>query len=140
MKNFKTGVAYKRLTYKTHANSNLNADQSNFSHTELWNFFYDDMCKILFREIRVQKKIRKLFTASWRTCHYIKLEPAAILNAKTTTAFLSGEYIENETFLLNLPDIKVFFRIERILSKPFPKKTISIHSMHLHHLGDVLDK
>ena len=54
--------------------------------------------------------------------------------------FLRGEYIENKTFLLNLPDIKVFFRIERILSKPFLKKTISIHSMHLHHLGDVLDK
>ena len=30
MENFKTGVAYKRLTYKTRANSNLNADQSNF--------------------------------------------------------------------------------------------------------------
>ena len=28
MKKFKTGVAYKRLTYKTHANSNLNADQT----------------------------------------------------------------------------------------------------------------
>ena len=28
--NFKTDVAYKRLTYKTRANSNLNADQSNF--------------------------------------------------------------------------------------------------------------
>ena len=30
MEKFKTGVAYKRLTYKTRANSNLNADQSNF--------------------------------------------------------------------------------------------------------------
>ena len=30
MENFKTDVAYKRLTYKTRANSNLNADQSNF--------------------------------------------------------------------------------------------------------------
>ena len=59
---------------------------------------------------------------------------------KPQQLFLRGEYIENETFLLNLPDIKVFFRIERILSKPFLKKTISIHGMHLHHLGDVLDK
>ena len=30
LENFKTDVAYKRLTYKTCANSNLNADQSNF--------------------------------------------------------------------------------------------------------------
>ena len=30
MEHFKAGVAYKRLTYKVRANSNLNADQSNF--------------------------------------------------------------------------------------------------------------
>ena len=30
VENFKTGVAYKTLTYKTVANSNLNAGQSNF--------------------------------------------------------------------------------------------------------------
>ena len=30
MENFKTGGAYKRLTKKTRANSNLKADQSNF--------------------------------------------------------------------------------------------------------------
>ena len=30
MENFKTGLAYKRLTYKARANSNLNAYQSNF--------------------------------------------------------------------------------------------------------------
>ena len=30
MKNFKTGVAYERLTYKTGANSDIKADQSNF--------------------------------------------------------------------------------------------------------------
>ena len=38
--------------------------------------------------------------------------------------------------MLNLSDIKDFFRIERILLK----KTISILSMHLHYLGDVFDK
>ena len=34
MENCKTGVAYKTLTYKTRANSNLNADQSNFLANE----------------------------------------------------------------------------------------------------------
>ena len=34
MKNFKTGVAYKRLTYKTRANSDINANQSNFLANE----------------------------------------------------------------------------------------------------------
>ena len=29
MESFKTAVAYKRQTYKTRTNSNLNADQSN---------------------------------------------------------------------------------------------------------------
>ena len=59
---------------------------------------------------------------------------------KLQQLFLRGEYIENEKFLFNLCDIKAFFRIERILSKPFLKKTFSILSMHVHHLGDVLDK
>ena len=30
MEKFTTGVADKKLTYKTHANSNFNADQSTF--------------------------------------------------------------------------------------------------------------
>ena len=30
MENFKAGVAYKRLTYRTRANSDLDADESNF--------------------------------------------------------------------------------------------------------------
>ena len=58
---------------------------------------------------------------------------------QTSAAFLKrGEYIEKEKNLLNLSDIEDFFRIERILSKIFLKKTISVLSMHLHHLGDVL--
>ena len=35
MENFKAGVAYKRVTYKTRANSNFNADQSNFLANEI---------------------------------------------------------------------------------------------------------
>ena len=63
-------------------------------------------------------------------------------NAKTSTAFSKkGEYIENEKHLLNLFDIKVFFfRVESILSKAFLKKTISIFSIHLQHLGNPIDK
>ena len=64
-----------------------------------------------------------------------------MLNAKSSTAFLKrGEYLENEKLLLNLSDIKVFFRIEKILSKTFLEKTIIILRIHLHYLGDVLDK
>ena len=54
--------------------------------------------------------------------------------------FKRGEYIENEKLLLNLSGIKVFFSIEKILSKTFLKKIISILGMHLHYLGDLLDK
>ena len=35
MENFKTGVANKRLTYKKHANSNLNAERNNFLASEI---------------------------------------------------------------------------------------------------------
>ena len=58
----------------------------------------------------------------------MQLEPMEIQNAATSTAFLKkGEYLQNEEFLLNLPDIKVyFFRTESILSKTFLKKAISI--------------
>ena len=52
----------------------------------------------------------------------------------------NGEYIKDEKLLLNLSEIKSFFRIERILSKSFFKKTMSTLGMHLHHLGDILDK
>ena len=59
-------------------------------------------------------------------------------NTKTSEAFLKrGESIENEKLLLNLSDIKVFFRIEGILSKTFVKRTISIVGIRLlfHFLG-----
>ena len=57
-------------------------------------------------------------------------------NTKTSADFLKrGESIENEKLLLNLSDIKVFFRTEGILRKTFPKKTISIVSVHLPFLG-----
>ena len=51
----------------------------------------------------------KLFTGAWRACH-IELEPLETQNAETPSVFLkSGEYIENEELLLNLPSIEVFF-------------------------------
>ena len=57
-------------------------------------------------------------------------------NTKTSADFLKrGESIENEKLLLNLSDIKVFFRTEGILRKTFLKKTISIVSVHLPFLG-----
>ena len=57
-------------------------------------------------------------------------------NTKTSADFLKrGESIENEKLLLNLSDIKVFFRTEGILRKTFLKKTIGIFSVHLPFLG-----
>ena len=56
--------------------------------------------------------------------------------SKTSEDFLKrDESIENEKLLLNLSDIKVFFRIERILSKTILGKTISIVSILLHFWG-----
>ena len=64
-----------------------------------------------------------IISASRRTCH-IDWEPVEIQNAETLSAFLKrDEYIENEKLLWNLYDIEVFFRIKRILSKTFLKKT-----------------
>ena len=51
-----------------------------------------------------------------------------IQNAKTSTALLK---IGEQKLLLNLSDIEV---------KTFLKKTISVLSIHLHLLGDTLDK
>ena len=57
----------------------------------------------------------------------MELEPADIQNTKTSAAFFKrGESIENKKLLLNLSEIKVFFRNEGILSKSFLKKAISI--------------
>ena len=54
---------------------------------------------------------------------------------KPTTALLKRcEAMENVKLLLNLSDIKVFFRIEGVLIETFLKKTISIVSIHLHYL------
>ena len=80
----------------------------------------------------------RLSFVSEGTCQYIELESAEIQNTKTSEAFLKrGESIENEKLLLNLSDIKVFFRIEGILSKTFVKRTISIVGIRLlfHFLG-----
>ena len=74
--------------------------------------------------------------ASQGTCQYIELESAEIQNTKTSEAFLKrGESIENEWLLLKLSDMKVFFRIEGILSKTFLKKAISIVGIRFHFLG-----
>ena len=72
--------------------------------------------------------IGELFSAPWRTCRYTELEPVEIQNAKTSTALLK---IGEQKLLLNLSDIEV---------KTFLKKTISVLSIHLHLLGDTLDK
>ena len=53
--------------------------------------------------------------------------------------FKIGEYIDSKKILLNLFGIEVF-RIERILTKTFLIKTISILSIHLHYLKNTLDK
>ena len=75
----------------------------------------------------------KLFIATQKTCHYMKLKPMEIKNATTSTAFFKkGEYFKNKKFLLNLSDLFfVFFRIESILSKTFLKNTISILNIYL---------
>ena len=66
----------------------------------------------------------------------MELEPADIQNTKTSAAFFKrGESIENKKLLLNLSEIKVFFRNEGILSKSFLKKAVSIVSIRLHFLG-----
>ena len=49
--------------------------------------------------------------------------------------FRRDESIENEKLLLNLSDIKSFFRIEGIIRKTFLKKIISIVSIRFHFLG-----
>ena len=81
MENFKTGVAYKRLTYKTCANSNLNADQSNFLTNKTVRLLLGLNVKILFKT-KLENCLLLL------ACHYKELESAEILNAKTSTVFL----------------------------------------------------
>ena len=70
------------------------------------------------------------------------MTPLGMQNAGTSSAFLKrGEYIKNEKLLLNLSGIEVFFfRTERIFSKTFLKKSITVFSINLHYLGDTLHK
>ena len=65
-------------------------------------------------------------------------------NAKTSTTFLKrGEYIENEymsVYIWIYLSSKFFFRIEKVLSKTFLKKTISSLTIQFIYQGDTLDK
>ena len=58
------------------------------------------------------------------------MEPTEILKNEQELNIKRSEYIENKKLLLILSDTKVFFRIERILSKTFLKKTIRAQKVH----------
>ena len=58
------------------------------------------------------------------------MEPTEILKNEQQLKIKRSEYIENEKLLLNLSDTKIFFRIVRILSKTFLKKTIRAQKVH----------
>ena len=53
--------------------------------------------------------------------------------------FEERKNLEQKKFLVNLSDLMskfLFFRIESIFYKPFPKKTNGILSVYLHNLGE----
>ena len=63
MESFKTAVAYKRKTYKTRTNSNLNADQSNCLAKLSCEASFRIICA-KYRSDEFTPKIGKLFTPS----------------------------------------------------------------------------
>ena len=91
---------------------------------------------ILFRQICAQNKIAKLLTAPWRNMSiHVHWNPRKYKITNPQLIFRRDESIENEKLLLNLSDIKIFFRIEGIIRKTFLKKIIGIVSIRFHFLG-----
>ena len=125
------------MLIKKRPNSNLNADRSDFlaKQTEaclriLYVKYYSD--KLAFKT-----KLQNCFLLLEGLCHFTELEPAEILNAKTSTSLLKrGDSNKNEKFFCKTYlTLIFFFRIEGIISKTFLKKTISIVGIHLYYLG-----
>ena len=80
------------------------------------------MCKIiLFRIIHTQNQIKKFLL--FLETHL--LEPVAIQNAKTSTAFLKidKDLEEENVNLSELTSEFIFFRIESMFCEPFSKNT-----------------
>ena len=131
LENFRLVLLIKKLLmtfYKDlRVNSKLNTGWSNFLAKTLWDLFCDFMGKItLIRISHAQTQIAKLVIASWKSCHYVELEPVESQNTKTSTAVSKkGKHLEKEKFLVNLCELMAIFflsRIEIIVIKTFLKK------------------
>ena len=101
---------------KKRANSNLNADRSNFLGNQTVACLRTLYVKYYSDKLALKTKLQNCFLLLEGLCHFIELEPAEIKKkkAKTSTALLErGESNKNEVFLLNLSDINIFFQNRR---------------------------
>ena len=139
MENLKTGISYKRLAYQKRANSNLNAGRNNFLANKTEACFRIIRVKYYLDNFAQQNYIIvycSLKNMAHRTgaCRYTKCQN---LNSFFQKRWM---YCKRKAFVEPIWHRSLFFIIERILSETFLKKTISIFSIHLHYLGDPLDK
>ena len=68
----------------------------------------------------------------WEVCHYVKLEPVEIQNAKTSTVSLKRDkYLEKD-----LMSMFIFSELKAFFANLFSKdSSFSILRIYLHHLG-----
>ena len=125
------------LHIKKRASSNLNADRSKFLANKIarlvlgYKYYSDKFATETKLENCILLLEKYVTTKNWSPRRYRMPKPQEFFEKRWI-------YQKEKAFVKSINDF--FFRIGRILSKTFLKKTISILSIHLHPLEDALDK